>query len=50
MLKMSRRDTLKQGLSLAGLLALADSVLPVLAQGASWYGPRLGSLRRKPHN
>ena len=31
--KLSRRETLKQGLSLAGLLALADSVLPVLAQG-----------------
>ncbi|MEO8372866.1 MAG: molybdopterin-dependent oxidoreductase [Candidatus Solibacter sp.] len=31
--KMSRRESLKQGLSLAGLLALGDSVLPVLAQG-----------------
>jgi len=35
MLKMSRRDTLKQGLSFAGFLALADSVLPALAQGAT---------------
>lgn len=31
--KISRRDTLKHGLNLAGLLALADSVLPALAQG-----------------
>ena len=30
---ISRRDTLKHGLSVAGLLALADSALPVLAQG-----------------
>ena len=33
MRKMSRRETLRQGLSLAGLLGLSDSVLPVLAQG-----------------
>src|SRR4051794_31766192 len=32
MRKMSRRETLKQGLNLAGFLALSDSVLPVLAQ------------------
>jgi DMSO/TMAO reductase YedYZ molybdopterin-dependent catalytic subunit len=31
--KISRRETLKQGLSLAGLLALADLAVPVLAQG-----------------
>jgi DMSO/TMAO reductase YedYZ molybdopterin-dependent catalytic subunit len=30
--KMSRRDTLKNGLSMAGFFALADSVLPALAQ------------------
>ena len=33
MQKMSRRDTLKKGLNIAGVLALADSILPVLAQG-----------------
>jgi DMSO/TMAO reductase YedYZ molybdopterin-dependent catalytic subunit len=33
MRKMSRRETLRQGLSLAGFLALSDSVLPALAQG-----------------
>src|SRR5689334_24388075 len=33
MRKLSRRETLQQGLGLAGLLALSDSVLPVLAQG-----------------
>src|SRR4051794_7814440 len=32
MRKMSRRETLKQGLNLAGFLALSDSVLPALAQ------------------
>jgi DMSO/TMAO reductase YedYZ molybdopterin-dependent catalytic subunit len=31
--KISRRDTLKQALSLAGLFAMADSVLPVQGQG-----------------
>ena len=30
---ITRRDTLKKGLTLAGFLALADSVVPVLAQG-----------------
>jgi len=30
---MSRRETLRRGLSLAGFLALSDSVLPALAQG-----------------
>src|SRR2546430_10948449 len=33
MRKMSRRETLQKGLSLAGLLGLSDWVLPVLAQG-----------------
>jgi len=31
--KVSRREALKQALRLAGLVALADSVLPGLAQG-----------------
>jgi DMSO/TMAO reductase YedYZ molybdopterin-dependent catalytic subunit len=31
--EITRRDTLKQALSLAGFLALADSAVPVLAQG-----------------
>ena len=31
--KISRRDSLKRGLSLAGLFALADRALPLLAQG-----------------
>ena len=30
---ISRRETLKQAMSLAGLVALADPILPVLAQG-----------------
>jgi len=33
MRKLSRRHALRQGLSLASLLTLSDSVLPVLAQG-----------------
>ena len=33
MRKMSRRETLRRGLSLAGLLGLPDCVLPILAQG-----------------
>jgi DMSO/TMAO reductase YedYZ molybdopterin-dependent catalytic subunit len=33
MRKISRRETLRKGLSLAGLLGLSDRVLPVLAQG-----------------
>jgi DMSO/TMAO reductase YedYZ molybdopterin-dependent catalytic subunit len=33
MATISRRDTLKQALSLTGFLAMADSVLPVRAQG-----------------
>ena len=33
MRKMSRRETLRKGVSLAGLLGLSDWVLPVLAQG-----------------
>ncbi|MEO8099333.1 MAG: molybdopterin-dependent oxidoreductase [Acidobacteriota bacterium] len=32
--KITRRDTLKQGLSLAGFFALADMAIPTLAQGA----------------
>ena len=32
---ITRRDTLKQGLSLAGFLALADWAIPALAQGAT---------------
>jgi DMSO/TMAO reductase YedYZ molybdopterin-dependent catalytic subunit len=32
---ITRRDTLKQGLSLAGFLALADWALPAFAQGAT---------------
>jgi hypothetical protein len=31
--EITRRDTLKKGLSLAGFLAMADSVMPILAQG-----------------
>jgi DMSO/TMAO reductase YedYZ molybdopterin-dependent catalytic subunit len=33
MSEMTRRDTLRQGLSLAGFLALADLAVPALAQG-----------------
>ena len=33
MSEITRRDTLKQALSLAGFLALADSAIPLLAQG-----------------
>src|SRR4030095_9808261 len=33
MRKLSRRETLQKGLSLAGLLGLSDWVLPALAQG-----------------
>src|SRR4051794_40315737 len=33
MRKISRRETLRHGLSVAGLLALSDSVIPALAQG-----------------
>src|SRR5215471_6271863 len=33
MRKMSRRETLQKGLSVAGLLGLSDFALPALAQG-----------------
>ena len=33
MRKMSRRETLRRGLGIAGLLGLSERVLPVLAQG-----------------